>query len=84
MEHETKRDAARRILGLLVAADRDLKWREIQSIFCIDSSDGTLDPDERLGYDAKQLCGSLVDVQTGGTPSAPERVFQIVHNTARR
>ncbi|KAI8271285.1 Zinc finger protein [Colletotrichum sp. SAR11_239] len=84
MEHETKRDAARRILGLLVAADRDLKWREIQSIFCIDSSDGTIDPDERLGYDAKQLCGSLVDVQTGGTTSAPERVFQIVHNTARR
>ncbi|TKW56360.1 hypothetical protein CTA1_7211 [Colletotrichum tanaceti] len=83
-EHESERETAQRIIALVVTAKRDLKWREIQSFFCIDSSSGTVDPDERLQVNAKDLCGSLVDVHPAtGQASEHEHAVRIVHDTAR-
>ncbi|KAK6227428.1 hypothetical protein QIS74_00983 [Colletotrichum tabaci] len=84
-EHESERETAQKIIALVVTAKRDLKWREIQSFFCIDSSNGTVDPDERLQVKAKDLCGSLVDVHPiNGQASEHEYAVRIVHDTARR
>ncbi|WQF77468.1 Putative AAA+ ATPase domain, NACHT nucleoside triphosphatase [Colletotrichum destructivum] len=84
-EHESERETAQKIIALVVTAKRDLKWREIQSFFCIDSSNGTIDPDERLQVKAKDLCGSLVDVHPiNSQASEHEHAVRIVHDTARR
>lgn len=84
-EYESETVAARRILSLVVTAKRDLRWREIQAFFCIDSKEGTIDPDSGLLAGAKELCGSLVDLHhVNGRMSEPESVVRIVHNTAQR
>ncbi|KAF5521317.1 Ankyrin repeat domain-containing protein 17 [Colletotrichum aenigma] len=55
-EHESEREAAKKTIALVVTAKRDLKWREIQSFFCIDSDEWILDSEERLQLTAKELC----------------------------
>lgn len=77
-----EREDATKILGWLTCAQRFLRWREIQSLFCIDPEAGTVDyEDNRLRVSCKQLCGSLVDVHRGQTSS--EDIIKIVHGTAR-
>ncbi|EQB58428.1 hypothetical protein CGLO_01329 [Colletotrichum gloeosporioides Cg-14] len=83
--YESETVAARKVLSLVVAAKRDLRWREIQAFFCIDTKEGTIDPDNRLLAGAKELCGSLVDLHhVNGRMSEPESVVRIVHYTAQR
>ncbi|KAL3293731.1 Zinc finger protein [Colletotrichum asianum] len=83
--YESETVAARKVLSLVVAAKRDLRWREIQAFFCIDSKEGTIDLDNRLQTGAKELCGSLVDLhQVNERMSEPESVVRIVHYTAKR
>lgn len=77
-----EREDATKILGWLTCAQRLLRWREIQSLFCIDPEAGTVDyEDNRLRVSCKQLCGSLVDIHRGQTTS--EDIIRIVHGTAR-
>jgi hypothetical protein len=44
---ETQTGIARRILDLVICAERPLLWKEIQSHFCIDIQSETADPDFR-------------------------------------
>ncbi|OTA54440.1 hypothetical protein K449DRAFT_439336 [Hypoxylon sp. EC38] len=77
-------DAAK-ILGWVTCARRLLKCREIQSIFCIDPTNGVVDYEEgRLRVTCKELCGSLVDVhQVANKGAGPEDIIKIVHESAR-
>lgn len=80
--HPAEREDATKILGWLICAQRLLRWREIQSLFCIDPKTGTVDYEgDRLMVSCKQLCGSLIDVHRGQISS--EDVVDIVHGTAR-
>lgn len=79
---KAEREDATKILGWLTCSQRLLRWREIQSLFCIDPEAGTVDyEDNRLRVSCKQLCGSFVDVHPGETSS--EDIIKIVHETAR-
>ncbi|KAG5663177.1 hypothetical protein KAF25_001113 [Fusarium avenaceum] len=73
------------LLGLIVAAQRPLRWREIQGFFCIDSSVGEIDyENKRLRKSCKDLCGALVDVhQDMSESSVSEDLIRIVHPTAK-
>lgn len=79
------RKSALKILGWVTCAARPLRWREIQSIFCIDVESNTMDYEEsRLRVSCKKLCGSLVDVHQvlHGQPG-PDDIVTIVHGSAR-
>lgn len=79
------RQSALKILGWVTCAARPLRWREIQSIFCIDLESNTVDYEERrLRVSCKKLCGSLVDVHQVlyGHPG-PDDIVTIVHGSAR-
>ncbi|KAI0599781.1 hypothetical protein F4775DRAFT_583134 [Biscogniauxia sp. FL1348] len=80
-----ERNDAMKILGWIVSARRLLRWREIQSLFCIDPDKGVVDYEERrLRVTCKDLCGSLVDVhQENGKKAGPEDIVKIVHESAR-
>jgi hypothetical protein len=81
---ETQTGIARRILDLVICAERPLLWKEIQSHFCIDIQSETADPDFRLLEPCKKYCGSLVEVGRDNTPgSAPDEFVELVHETAR-
>ncbi|KAM4057427.1 WD domain, G-beta repeat domain-containing protein [Hirsutella rhossiliensis] len=81
---EAEREDSKRILALVTCTKRALLWREIQAFFCIDPVKGEVNYDERLQVGFKELCGSLVDAHhVGGTPTGPEAVIHIVHETAR-
>ncbi|KAK4205537.1 hypothetical protein QBC40DRAFT_36628 [Triangularia verruculosa] len=79
-----QRDASRRILELVLCAKRPLRWKEIQSHFCVDLKTHTADPDFQLVEPCKHYCSSLVEVfpnrhSIGGS----DDVVEIVHETAR-
>ncbi|KAI1740463.1 WD40 repeat-like protein [Xylaria scruposa] len=76
---------AKKILGWIICARRLLRWREIQSLFCIDPIKGDVDYEERrLRVTCKELCGSLIDIHhASDTTTGPEDVIKIVHETAR-
>lgn len=79
------RQAALKILSWVTCAVRPLRWREIQSIFCINVESSTVNyEDRRLRVSCKQLCGSLVDVHQAlhGQPG-PDDIVTIVHGSAR-
>ncbi|SPJ80179.1 uncharacterized protein FTOL_08571 [Fusarium torulosum] len=73
------------LLGLIVAAQRPLRWREIQGFFCIDSTLGEIDyENKRLRKSCKDLCGALVDVHRDTNESSvSEDLIRIVHPTAK-
>ncbi|KIL93374.1 hypothetical protein FAVG1_03354 [Fusarium avenaceum] len=73
------------LLGLIVAAQRPLRWREIQGFFCIDPSLGEIEyENKRLRKSCKDLCGALVDVhQDMSESSVSEDLIRIVHPTAK-
>ncbi|KAI8951873.1 WD40 repeat-like protein [Xylaria longipes] len=84
MSSMAEREDARRILGWIICARRLLRWREIQSLFCIDPVKGDVDYEERrLRVTCKELCGSLVDVHHATNKTSPEDIVKIVHETAR-
>lgn len=67
---------AERLLGWLICAKRPLKWHEIQGAISIDSSDQSVDFENRqLRVDSKDLCGSLVEIHLDET-------IELVHLTA--
>ncbi|KAI0414744.1 WD40 repeat-like protein [Xylaria grammica] len=79
-----EREGAMKILSWIACARRLLKWREIQSLFCIDPVEGDVDYEERrLRVSCKEICGSLVDIHhaTEGK-TGPEDIIKIVHGTA--
>ncbi|KAF6808246.1 zinc finger protein [Colletotrichum sojae] len=79
-----KQRGAKKVLGLVIAARRDLRWREIQSLFYIDSTQGTIDHESRCQITSKELCGSLVDTHyINGASTPPEALVRIVHETAK-
>lgn len=79
------RQGALKILGWVTCAARPLRWREIQSIFCIDVDSNTMDYEEkRIRASCKKLCGSLVDVhQVSPGQPGPDDIVTIVHGSAR-
>lgn len=82
---KAEREDSRKVIGWLVCAERMLRWREVQALFCIDVQAGVADWEgNRLRVSCKQLCGSLVDIhQIQGGQVEPDSGVQIVHGTAR-
>lgn len=81
---EEERETARRILGLVVTAERPLMWKEIQSHFCIEIDDEVADPDFRLQDTCKYFCGSLVEIEHNNKSDFPaDASIHLVHETAR-
>jgi hypothetical protein len=78
--------SAKKILGLLVCSERPLRWREIQSRFCIDADEAICDPDDLRADTCKQLCSSLVDtIECDMFPGVKsEQIITMVHETARK
>lgn len=69
-------EKAKRLLGWMVCAKRQLTWKEIQVALSIDADDQIIDyVDLRLRSHIYDICGSLV-LRTG------DRV-QLVHSTAK-
>jgi hypothetical protein len=86
---EKRFGVARRILNLVICAERPLRWREIQSHFSIDVQSGTANPKLRLLKSGKQFCGSLIEINSqkdvpGPQGSGPDDVLELVHDTARK
>ncbi|RYP07648.1 hypothetical protein DL764_002385 [Monosporascus ibericus] len=80
----SKREAAARILGWITCAARPLRWREIQSRFCINSEQGCCNFKNRRVDSCKILCGSLVEAGqcNWGAGSETEIIVSLVHDTA--
>lgn len=67
---------AKKLLGWMVCAQRQLTWREIQVALSIDIDNRTIEYDDRrLRQHIHDICGSLVTV-SGNRVS-------LVHSTAR-
>jgi hypothetical protein len=65
------------VLSFLVCAKRNIKWYEIQGAQSLDlDSRDCKFPERSFRVDAKDLCGSLVEVQANDT-------VELVHPTAR-
>ncbi|KAI1467938.1 WD40 repeat-like protein [Daldinia caldariorum] len=81
----SEREDAKKILGWITCAGRLLRWREIQSNFCIAPKKGVVEYEEgKLRVTCKELCSSLVDVHSGGDKGDnPDDIVKIVHETAR-
>ncbi|KAI1330306.1 WD40 repeat-like protein [Xylariaceae sp. FL0255] len=81
-----ERQDALNILAWVICAKRLLRWREIQSLFCIDPVIGVVDYEKRrLRVTCKDICGSLVDVYHAADRdnNDAEDIIRIVHDTAR-
>jgi hypothetical protein len=77
--------AARQILGCVVSAERPLRWREIQSRFCIDPEAGMANIEQKYVKSCKHLCGSLVEVGMMEATSDAESdgEVEMVHSSAK-
>lgn len=65
------------LLGCLVCAKRSLKWHEIQILKSINLDKRSAEVEwDRFRVTAKDLCGSLVEIQPDGT-------LELVHVTAK-
>ncbi|CAP71863.1 uncharacterized protein PODANS_6_7990 [Podospora anserina S mat+] len=84
----SKSKTARAILEWLVCSPRPLRWREIQSSFCINLEKQNCDIDRRRVDSCKELCRSLVELNRceylKQAASEHEAIVGLVHNTARR
>lgn len=81
---EPQRLAAKKILGLIICAERSLMWKEIQSTFCIDIDTETADVDRQLSDSCKHLCGSLVEFDRSHIAELEsDDVVELVYHTAR-
>ncbi len=86
-QYEKRFGLARRILNLVISAERPLRWKEIQSHFSIDVQSETANPKSRLLKPGKKYCGSLIEIsrkdERGPGDSGPDDVLELVHETAR-
>ncbi|KAI1120105.1 hypothetical protein F5Y10DRAFT_290315 [Nemania abortiva] len=84
---EAEREDALKILAWVICAKRHLRWREIQSFFCIDPTVGSVEYEERrLRVTCKDICGSLIDVHRAAdrdNDDDADDIIRIVHETAR-
>ncbi|KAF5588538.1 heterokaryon incompatibility protein het-E-1 [Fusarium subglutinans] len=78
--------SVKRILGWIICAAKPLRWREIQSRFCIDAEKQICDLDNMRLDSCKRICSSLVDVTNCDMfPNIEsEQFISIVHETATR
>ncbi|KAK4162972.1 hypothetical protein QBC43DRAFT_345576 [Cladorrhinum sp. PSN259] len=81
-----RRQTAKAIIGWLVCSPRPLRWREIQSKFCITPEKGVCNYERRRLDNGKVLCGSLVEMSPCAyyKDAAAEAFISLVHETARR
>jgi hypothetical protein len=74
----SRQEAAKRLLGWMVCAKPPLLWHEIRGAASISLSDSRIEYESRcLRVDAKELCGSLVDVDACGA-------VVLVYSTAQK
>ncbi|KEZ43202.1 hypothetical protein SAPIO_CDS4876 [Scedosporium apiospermum] len=64
---EAEREGALQLLGIMVSAQRDLAWHEIQGLLAVDLASRLIDVKRHMSVDSKDLCGSLVEVRSGQT-----------------
>ncbi|KAF5584159.1 heterokaryon incompatibility protein het-E-1 [Fusarium pseudoanthophilum] len=78
--------SVKRILGWVICAARPLRWREIQSRFCIDAEQQICDIDNLRLDSCKQICSSFVDVTDCELfpRIESEQVVTMVHETATK
>ncbi|RBR07487.1 hypothetical protein FVER53590_11046 [Fusarium verticillioides] len=78
--------SVKRILGWIICAARPLRWREIQSRFCIDAEQQICDIDNLRLDSCKQICSSFVDVTDCELfpRIESEQVVTMVHETATK
>ncbi|RSL59060.1 hypothetical protein CEP53_005924 [Fusarium sp. AF-6] len=80
----SRQKTVKKILGWLICSKRPLRWREIQSSFCIDAERGTCNTKRRRVDSCKKICSSLVDTTIcdlfGSIES--EEIVHMVHETA--
>ncbi|KAK4064835.1 uncharacterized protein Triagg1_8834 [Trichoderma aggressivum f. europaeum] len=79
-----RRRSAEQILSWIICSARKLRWREIQSRFCISPEEWASNFKKRRVDTCKVLCGSFVEAEPcsdhGDTPS--EQIISLVHETA--
>lgn len=76
--------AAMRILGLVIASQRPLLWKEIKAFFYVDIDTETADPDFQLLDVSKYYCGSPLETATcSGSMHLSDDIVDVVHETAR-
>ncbi|KAJ4227043.1 hypothetical protein NW759_004416 [Fusarium solani] len=70
-----------KLLGLLMAAERPLRWREAQALFCIEAEKSTIDDSGRdRSVQAREFCGGVVDIyRVAGDESCSEEMIRILH-----
>ena len=70
-----------KLLGLLLAAERPLRWREAQALFCIEAEKSTIDDSGRdRSVQAREFCGGVVDIyRVAGDESCSEEMIRILH-----
>ncbi|KAL9562958.1 hypothetical protein ACKAV7_012909 [Fusarium commune] len=76
--------SVKRILGWIVCAARPLRWREIQSRFCIDAEKQICDIENVRLDSCKRICSSFVDVTDCELfpRTESEQIVTMVHETA--
>lgn len=80
----SREKTVKKILGWVVCSARPLRWREIQSRFCIDVEEGTCNFRNFRRHGCKRICSSLVDVtdcELFATLES-EQTVNMVHKTA--
>ncbi|KLO80952.1 Uncharacterized protein LW93_9200 [Fusarium fujikuroi] len=82
----SRHKTVKKILGWVVCATRPLRWREIQSRFCIDADKEICNAKCLRRDSCKSICSSLVDVTNCDMfPNIEsEQVVTMVHETATR
>ncbi|KAK6839363.1 hypothetical protein PG987_005229 [Apiospora arundinis] len=84
---QAQREAATQVVKWLTCAVRPLRWREIQSLFCIDPHQGICNPRNRRVDDCKCICGSFVEINQLASNmvllDGVDPVVSLVHDTAR-
>ncbi|KAI1055913.1 hypothetical protein LB506_009142 [Fusarium annulatum] len=82
----SRHKTVKKILGWVVCATRPLRWREIQSRFCIDADKEICNAKCLRRDSCKSICSSLVDVTNCDKfPNIEsEQVVTMVHETATR
>ncbi|KAJ0139251.1 Sugar transporter STL1 [Fusarium oxysporum f. sp. albedinis] len=80
----SRHKTVKKILGWVICATRPLRWREIQSRFCIDAEKETCNIRNLRRDSCKSICSSLVDVTNCDMfPNiGSEQVISMVHKTA--
>ncbi|KAF5620266.1 heterokaryon incompatibility protein het-E-1 [Fusarium sp. NRRL 52700] len=82
----SRQKTVKKILGWVICATRPLRWREIQSRFCVDADKVTCNIRNLRRDGCKSICSSLVDVTSCDLfPSVEsEQAVSMVHETATK